>query len=381
MAAIERGACAGAAEGATLRPLLAAALALPGIVPATAAGQAFPDAGLVQFKYLDYKDWQPGATRMRVQSPSLYVLKPVGATWVVEGTAVYDGMSGASPVWFNTLSGASGEGVHDQRRAGDVKATRYFERFAVGAGGAYSYENDYISRAGSLDLRVWTADKNSVLTFGFAGFADRINTADGAADHEKKNVLDFLVGVTQAVAPTLIVQSNLTYTRGHGYYSDPYKPLDTRPDRRRILAWLTRANWYLPAYDASVQLGYRYLNDSFGANSNMVEARWAQPLPLGFSVTPGVRYVSQNAAWFYFNPPYPQGYVFGENYTADTRLSAFGAVTLGVVVAKQFDDGWSADLRVDYYRQDSDWRLGGSGSPGLLPFSARWIQVGLAKAF
>jgi hypothetical protein len=104
-------------------------------------------------------------------------------------------------------------------------------------------------------------------------------------------------------------------------------------------------------------------------------------LPLGFSVTPGVRYISQNAAWFYFNPPFPQGFVPGQEYTADTRLSAFGAVTLGIVVAKQFDDGWSADLRVDYYRQDSDWRLGGSGSPGLLPFSARWIQVGLAKAF
>ena len=49
--------------------LLAAALALPGILPATAVAQLAPDPGLIALKYLDYRDWQPGGDRMRVRTP------------------------------------------------------------------------------------------------------------------------------------------------------------------------------------------------------------------------------------------------------------------------------------------------------------------------
>ena len=374
MAATER-------QAPSARALIAAALALPGVVPAAAQAQTMPDAGFVQFKYLDYRDWQPGARRMRVSNPGMYVMSPFAGAWVVEAAVVYDGMSGASPTWHDTLSGASGEGVHDYRTAGDAKVTRYFERFSVGVGGAYSHENDYISRGGSIDLRVWTADKNRTFTFSYAGAADRINTPDGAADHERKYVNDFLFGVTQVLSQTAIVQSNVTYTRGHGYFDDPYKPADTRPDRRRVLAWLTRLNQYFPDSDGTLQLAYRYINDSWGANSNMVEAAWVQPLPHAFSVRPNLRYYTQSAAYFYHDPPFPQGFVLGQPYTADTRLSAFGAFTLGVTLAKDFGDGWSGDLKVEFYRQKSSWRAGGDGSPDLLPFSARWIQVGVGKSF
>jgi hypothetical protein len=44
--------------------LLAAALALPGIVP-SAHAQTAPDQGFIQFKYLDYRDWQPGGSQSR----------------------------------------------------------------------------------------------------------------------------------------------------------------------------------------------------------------------------------------------------------------------------------------------------------------------------
>jgi hypothetical protein len=71
----------------------------------------------------------------------------------------------------------------------------------------------------------------------------------------------------------------------------------------------------------------------------------------------------------------------GEPYTADTRLSAFGALTPAIRIDKQFDQGWSADLSFSYYQQRSSWRLGGSGSPGLLPLSARWISIGVSKTF
>ncbi|HEX6944786.1 MAG TPA: DUF3570 domain-containing protein [Casimicrobiaceae bacterium] len=374
MAATNRAASAGT--------LVAAALALPGVaLPGSARAQTMPDTAFVQFKYLDYRDWQPGADRMSVRSPSFYALKPLSDSLVVEGSLVYDGMSGASPLYFNTLSGASGQGVHDSRAAGDVKLTRYFDGYSVGAGALYSHENDYISRAGTLELRTWTADRNRTWAFSFSGAADRIDAEEGAAQDERKYALDFLVGVTQAVNPTLIVQSNLTYSRAHGYLSDPYKLLDNRPDERRIFAWLTRANQFFPEVNGALRVGYRYLDDSWGADSQMVEASWVQGLPQGWSVTPGVRYLSQDAAWFYYGPPIGNGFRPGQPYTADNRLSAFGAITLGVVVAKTFDEGWVADLRVDFYRQKAAWKLGGGGTQGVLDFSARWLQVGVGRSF
>ena len=360
--------------------LLAAALALPGVVP-HAHAQTAPDTGYIQFKYLDYRDWQPGGRRMRVDNPGFYLLKPLSDTLVIEGSLVYDGMSGASPLYFNALSGASGEGVKDYRTAGDVKLTKYFDRYSVGVGAAYSHERDYISRAGSIELRTWTADKNRTYALGFAGSADRINTENGAAQGERKHVLDFLVGVTQVLSPTAIVQSNLTYSRGHGYFTDPYKLLDSRPDHRRLLAWLTRYHQHFPRVDGTLQLAYRLLDDSFGADSHMLEAAWVQPLPQGWSVRPSLRYYTQRAAHFFFGPPVGRGLQRNEPYTADTRLSAFGAWMPGVSIAKQFAGGWTVDLKVEYYEQRSSWRLGGGGSEGLLPFSARWIQVGVTKTF
>ena len=76
---------------------------------------------------------------------------PLSGSLALEGTLVYDSISGASPLYFNTLSGASGTGITEYRTAGDVKVTKYFGGFAVGFGAAVSSERDYLSRAASVD--------------------------------------------------------------------------------------------------------------------------------------------------------------------------------------------------------------------------------------
>lgn len=361
--------------------LAAAALALPGILPAAALAQAVPDQGIVSLSYLDYRDWQPGADRMSVHSPSLYVLAPFAQKWTVEGGLVYDAMSGASPLWFNTLSGASGTGITDYRTAGDVKVTRYFDRYAIGVGGAYSYERDYISRAGSLDVRWWTEDRNTTFAFGLGGNSDRINPVNREITNHKRTGYDLLLGVTQALSPVDIVQSNITWAQGHGYYSDPYKPLDTRPDQRGVFAWLTRYSHYAASADGTLRLSYRLLTDSFGGTSNAFGMQWEQNMGQGWALTPSLRYYTQGAADFYMNPPYPRGYVSGQEYSADTRLASFGAVTVGAKLSKTFADGWSVYFSADYYQQKPAWRAFGSGSPDIDDFSARWLSAGVSKTF
>ena len=361
--------------------LLAAALALPGILPPTAVAQLAPDPGLIALKYLDYRDWQPGGDRIRVRTPSFYARKPLSDSLQAEGSFVYDSISGASPLYHNTLSGASRLGVTDYRTAGNAKLTKYFDPFAVGVGAAVSSERDYLSRALSLDVRISSDDRNRTYAFGVGGASDRINSTNGVAEGKERHTLDLLAGVTQALSPEAIVQSTVTYSPGHGYYSDPYKAIDIRPDHRRIFAWLTRYNQHLPWLDATVNLSYRYLHDSFGSSSHAAEFAWNQPLPDGWSMAPNLRYYTQSAADFYFDPPFAHGFVLGSPYSADARLSAFGALTSGVSIVKRLPDGWSFDIKLDFYRQRSDWRLGGDGSPGLEPFSARWIQTGISKTF
>lgn len=358
--------------------LIAAALALPGVVPTAALAQSAPDKGIFELQYLSYRDWQPGANRMTVDAPSFYALIPISDTWVLEGGMVYDAMSGASPLFFNTLSGAS---IFDYRTAGDVKATKYFGSYAVSVGGFVSSEQDFLSRGGSVNVQIFSEDRNRTWLLGMAGTNDRINSTNGVAVNEPRNSLEFVIGVTQALSANSIVQSNLTYYTGHGYYSDPYKALDVRPTTRETWAWLTRYNQYFPDPDGTLQLGYRLLFDSFGSTTNMFELAWAQALPYGWNVTPGFRYYTQTAADFYYNPPWPKGYVDGQDYTADTRLASFGAITAGVIVGKTLWDSWTIALRADYYRQNPSWALFSSGSPGILTFSARWFQVNLTKTF
>jgi hypothetical protein len=353
-----------------------AALALPGVVPAHA--QSVPDKGIFELQYLNYRDWQPGRDRMKVWAPAFYTLIPLSDTWMIEAGMVYDSMSGASPLYFNVLSGAS---VGDYRTAGDVKVTKYFGDYAVSAGAFVSSEQDFLSRGGSVNLQIFSEDRNRTWLLGAAFTNDRINAINGVAPNSSRNSFEFVVGVTQALSPNAIVQSNLTYYTGHGYYSDPYKPLDTRPTTRETVAWLTRYNHYFAEPDATLKLGYRLLFDSFGSTSNTFEAAWAQALPWGFTITPGLRFYTQTAADFYMNPPFPRGYVDGQDYSADTRLASFGAITAGLILGRTVWDGWYVSLRADYYRQDPDWQIFGTGSPGIQTFSARWLQVNLTKNF
>ena len=120
--------------------------------------------------------------------------------------------------------------------------------------------------------------------------------------------------------------------------------------------------------------------------ANTLNPHWAQTLPGGWVLTPGLRYTAQSAAFFYFDPVYDPllgravspGYLLNRSafYSEDQRLSAFGAITAGLKVSKASPDGWIIDGKAEYYEQRGDWRIGGDGSPGLessRPRYTRWV--------
>lgn len=386
----------------TATGVLLASLVLPGlaalaaITPLRAAAENAPEKTTIALKYGSYSDSQPGWDRVKATAPQVYVQAPIAGEWSIEASGVVDNVSGASPRWHTQhtqLSGASQ--MSDERKAGDVKVTRYLARAAVSASVAYSEEHDYISRALGLDARWSSDDNNRTWTMGYGTSSDRIDTtySGGSVIDQNKRTNEFMGGVTQVLTPTDIAQLNFTRSIGEGYYSDPYKTLDQRPNQRD--AWIALARWnhYLAQFDASVRSSYRYYSDTFGVQSHTAGVEWMQPAGR-WTFTPGARYYSQSAANFYLDPildaqgQYDQAAVFarafsriGSNQSTDQRLAAFGAVTLSMKVSYAFTPDTVVDVKYEVYHQTADLHLGSAGSPNLDPFNANFMQVGLTHRF
>jgi hypothetical protein len=374
-----------------------AALALPAVLPMAAQAETAPEQGLISLRYLSYQDQQKVTVkyptydgtepsklkRITAKSPSIYVLAPIGTHWSLETSGVQDEVSGATPRFYTDVSGASV--MHDKRKAGDIKVTRHFDRAGVSLGASHSTENDYKSTAFSLDTRFATDDNNTTFNLGFGGSRDTINPVNGIVTNASKRTSEVIVGLTQALNANDLVQINGTYSDGKGYFNDPYKLRDVRPDQRKQVAGLARWNHYFSGSGSTFRSSYRYYRDTFGIRAHTAEMAWVEPMGSSFFVTPSVRYHDQSSARFYYDPVpdasiYPGPLVSQQYHTVDQRMSAFGAVTLGLRAELKVSD-WMADVSYEHYEQRARWRLFGTGSPSLDIFSADSVQVGLSKKF
>jgi hypothetical protein len=361
------------------RPLLAAALSLPLL---SAQAEAPPENATLAFKYLDYQDSQPGANRVRVTAPAVSLMTPVGQAWSLSANHIVDSITGASPAYHTEALIR----MHDQRRASDISMTHYSELTTATIGASYSAEADYVSRGLSVAGTLSTEDKNTTWNAGLNVLHDTIDPSNQIVSNERKNVLDLSLGWTQVLSTHDLAQLLFGYSRGRGYFSDPYKVFDQRPRTRNHGTLLLRWNHHLESSGGTSRLSYRYYQDSFAIHAHTLTAEYVQPLAGGWTLTPQLRLYSQSAADFYVehdissdpfptNPPATASY-----YTEEQRLAAYGARTLGLTVSKKLGL-WSVDLRGQHYEQRSNWSWFGSGSRNLAPFRARIVQFAVTRQF
>lgn len=366
--------------------IVAAAMALPGVVHA----ESKPDASTVSVRALSYQDSQPGLKRVSVIAPSFQVTTNLFGTedWWLDGGLVYDSVSGATPRYHTAVSGASR--MTEKRTAGDVKVTRYFERATLSGGLVFSTERDYESLAGSLEGSWSTADQNTTLSLGLGLSEDRINPVNRAVVDEARSTWQVSLGVTQATSRTDLVQLTLAHSDGRGYYSDPYKVFDIRPRERRQNTVLVRWNHHFEEGGSTLRSSYRAYQDNFGIQAHTFGFEWVAPMTRSLKVIPSLRLYTQTAADFYseavYEPglePIPLGYPTNPPrfITQDQRLSAYGAVTLGLGLAYTLDKDWAFDGKVEAYEQRSRWAWTGDGSVGLAPMRALSVQLGLSRRF
>ncbi len=361
----------------------AAALALAGTAAAPAAAVTAPTAGEAGVRYLHYQDRQPGNPRITVHGYAANVLAPINDRWVLEAYGVIDAISGASPAYYTAP--ASLVRLTDRREAVDVRMSHYSGRQRITLGVADSRESDYVSTSVSGLYAASSDDQNTTWTAGVSATRDRIDPVNRRVVGERKRIDEMLLGLTQVLSPRDIVQLQLTHGNGRGYFSDPYKLFDLRPDGRRQTALLLRWNHRLEPLDATLRLSARAYRDSFGVRSATLGAEWAQQLPHGWTLTPGVRLYAQTPARF-FAPPdpadpdrpnLPPDYRFGRSLISmDQRLAGLGAATVGVKVEKRLASGASLYFKIDHYEQRTGWDWLGGGGTALRDFQARSLQVG-----
>ena len=242
-------------------------------------------------------------------------------------------------------------------------------------GGHLSHELDFTSVAGSASFSHDFNSKNTTLGLGANAEWDSVNPIGGVpqpgsdytqllkSGNDTKNVFGGQLSLTQVLARNWIAQVNFSYDRSSGYLTDPYKIVsaldanggisgylfESRPDSR------TRRSIYFGnkvALGSSVlDVSYRYGTDDWGIRSDTAEGRLRFKLgDGGMYLEPHVRWYRQSAADFY-NLYVDAGTVTPQYMSADSRLAAFTAGTIGLKLGLPLSDNNEVSFRLEAYQQ------------------------------
>lgn len=394
---------AGAARGSIRAALAAASAAL--LAPAVAQTGAPSPTWRGESAVLLYKE---SGGRVSAIEPVVSVRRTDGNDETIGLKVTFDALTGASPNGAvpqpgpQTFTSPSGESQYtvdggrtpldtsfrDARGALAFTLERPFgagRRLALGANvsGEYDFQSLGVNGAMSFDLH----DKNTTLSIGLALEADRIKAvggmptglqpafAAGAArsGSASRQVVDLLLGVTQVMNRQWLTQLNLSLGRGSGNHNDPYKILsvvdgstgllsgdryvsEQRPDSRNRISLYWQNKIHLR--EDVVDVAYRYYSDSWGVRAHTLDTRYRFELGRGMHLEPQWRVYRQGAADFW------RGWlVEGANWSstthtstlahasADPRLAAFTAHTLGLKFGLPLDARSELALRLQAYRQ------------------------------
>jgi len=410
--------------------------------------------GIAQFNQIVSKTSQSGHTTIVGASPNIL---PGGGTLTRMRVDNNNNFYRVNPTTLLPLNKTDNRITHvmstaspETRKQGDFKLSYEWDEAALSVGGGISTENDYESRFGNigglwflnnklttlnLDLSYTNSDTHAILNhdaYTYIGkdqyFLNHVANAiapPGVSDPTRiinGNRQDWGThfGVSQVLNKDALVGADFSYTRSTGYMANPYKVtevifvdpsqfqfskfatpqinnfLERRPDVRDQWAVGGRYVQYINALDAALHFDYRFSADNWGIQAHSFEADWVQPIGDGWSVTPRVRYYSQDAADFY--TPFllikekqtKELITIGDrkllvpsnklptNFSSDQRLSGYGTLSGGVTVSKRFAKGLSVETGFEYYTHQGGLKIGGGGEGAFANFDY-WVANAALK--
>jgi hypothetical protein len=370
--------------------------------------------------------YQEGDGRVRAIEPIVSARRTDGNDRSMGLRLTFDSLTGASPngavaqPTAQTFTNPSGRGGGYTTSAGTAALDPRFHDKRVALLGSYerplgegqrvsfganvSNEHDFNSVSFNGSFAQDFNQKNSTLSLGLSFESDRIRPEGGVlaelkpafgnstrlAASDKRNVVDLLAGFTQVMSRSWLVQTSYNLGRGSGYHSDPYKVLsiidgstglltgdhyvvEARPRSRTRHSLNVQSKWQLT--QDVVDVSYRYYRDDWGLRAHTLDARYRFELAGGLYLEPHLRHYRQNAADFYRT-----WLTEGSDYTsagsqsalayasADTRLAAFSANTVGLKFGLPLSGGQALSLRVEAYRQKLK-------EPGAAPGALQGLQL------
>lgn len=334
------------------------------------------------------------------------------------------------------------------RQQGDVTLSYEWQDSALEFGTGVSDEPDFYSRFASAAMRFDFRQKTTNLKMG-AAFTDNdihaildsdvlpyLTKGAYANEIERRDGEDILktsshewtwhAGLTQVLDRRSLVDFSVGWTKSSGYLSSPYKAstvifvdpalqsnnpqslvagdmqvlMEQRPDERRQLAFSTRYIQYVDSLDAAWHLNYQYSSDSWDMSAHTFVAQWVQPIANTWTVTPRLRYYSQQESTFY--TPYivsEQAYrtisfadgeaiiksfdpaLLPRYFSSDHRLSGFGAISASLTLSKEITRGLSFEASVESYRRASSLQFGGDGTGDYSDMEFTMLSAGVKLDF
>ncbi|MEH6586339.1 MAG: DUF3570 domain-containing protein [Halioglobus sp.] len=375
----------------TLLALTSSALLLPAYQAARA--EAPPEYTELGLRYSNYeeddtagsKTFGGSSERMEVDAAQFHLLAPVADNWSVALDVAWEDMSGASP-WFVGQSAEgddkivmSGASIEDTRTEVSVTTRYYYERGGAGFNYTRSDEDDYESDAISVDGSFDSSDGQTTYSAALSASADDIHPTQGFIPtntvEDEKDIRSAWIGVSRIISKRAMLRFGLSYTYRDGFLTDPYKLLDQRPDRRN--EWVLQGGYrqFLVGPNAALHVDYRYFDDDWGVDAHTVDFAWHQNIGERTALIPFLRYHTQDKADFFAN-----SVDISERYYADDyRLSAYGAISLGLRLRHDIGN-WRLNLAAERYKSDNGWGIyGGEEAPALVNF---WrTSIGLDYRF
>ena len=363
------------------------------------------------FVSVQYMSYDEDSGRTTISTPIIEINKDFGADYTLNASFTHDTVSGASPTYYNSPSGASPldsasgasakipDGViyqddikygdidyEDTREAVSLALTKRFEsRDELTVGGNYSTEYDYDSMAVSTEyLHYLNSTKNQSISLGFSYQQNDVSipcklktgecdSSSGASEKiEDLEVISGEIGFTQILDKTSLVKGSLFYISEDGYLTNPYMRVvrdynsnpkispEKKPDTRKAYGSLIE---YTKAINdkLATNLSYRFYSDDWDITSHTLNTELNYEFTDKFLMGLGLRYYTQSEAEFYNGA---KDYFTTQEYaSSDRRMSSFDSFNYKISGDYRMSKTISVNANINYYKQDdfdaTYWGIGG----------------------
>lgn len=317
-------------------------------------------------------------SRVSVLAPSVEINKELGTDYTLNVNVVADSVSGASPTYYDTTSGASAYSrgtqndptkikkgnvtFEEQRTAvGANLTTRLSNRDEVQTGINMSAEHDFYSAevSGSY-LHYLDGSKNQSITVGGSYQNNQIlvktDASSGASEKMSNNVINLQAGFSQVLNSTSVANIGVFYSKESGYLSSPYHNIvrngntieaELKPDAKT--GYGIKFGYQKALSDTiSSQFSYKYYSDDWDIKSHTLDSLFYYELNSKTTLGGGIRYYTQSKANFYAEDFTTQKFA-----SSDKRVSSFNALTYKASVDYKISDKLSYNFGANLYDQST----------------------------